>query len=158
MLALKPERLSCCGESSFFHDCFAADREQAHSYRGTVFAARQRGWRIPYRYRACHLNAGHAVRLPDYAIKHFDAGHFSGFICRHLGTLLIRRSRRAIRIYNSKLDFSICPTLRESSRWQHSRTTPSSASARPCDGRQTCPMLISPNPCLTQATSSASRP
>ena len=33
MLAIKSERLSCKGESSFFHDCFAADREQAHSYR-----------------------------------------------------------------------------------------------------------------------------
>ena len=35
MLAIKSERLSCNGESCFFHDCFAADREQARSYRST---------------------------------------------------------------------------------------------------------------------------
>ena len=33
MLAIKSERLSCDGEGYSFHDCFAADREQAHSYR-----------------------------------------------------------------------------------------------------------------------------
>ncbi len=31
MLAIKPERLSFGGET-IFYDCFAADREQAHSY------------------------------------------------------------------------------------------------------------------------------